>query len=219
MKPRARASTPVTIERSENEVSPSTVEAAGSELASAILHAMSASLAERSLDDLSVEDVLTAANASRASFYFYFSSKDDAFLALFRGAAEGIASRFELLGHVNRADAAAVERVITEWLNYDIDALAVSRTAIHGWLRRPELRDFYLSTMARMTDALEAVIEADRATGIAVEGPPAPQLAAVLMWTMERSFAGAMAGQEHIEDFNQLIGFLADLLNAVVYGR
>jgi AcrR family transcriptional regulator len=217
VKPRARASTPVALPESE----PSVGEPAGSDgdLASAILHAMNTMLVERSLDDLSVEDVLTAANASRASFYFYFSSKDDAFVALFRSAAEDIASRFELLTQINRADPAAVERVITEWLDYDVDTLAVARTAIHGWLRRPELRELYLATMARMTDALEAVIEADRATGIAVEGPPASQLAAVLMWTMERGFAGAMAGEQHLEDFDQLIKFLADLLNSVVYGR
>lgn len=213
VKPKARSSTPVPVNR------PDPVAEVGGDLATAILDAMNAVLAERSLDDLSVADVLTAANASRASFYFYFSSKDDAFVALFRNAAESIASGFEQLAQVERADSAAVEQVISDWLHYDTETMAVARTAIHEWSRRPELRELYLATMARMTDTLEAVIEADRATGIAIEGPPAPQLAAVLMWTLERSFAGAMAGEAHLGDTDELTSFLAKLVNAVIYGR
>lgn len=219
VRPRARASTPVQLDTRDEEPWHDENPGVSGDLAAGILGAMNAMLVERPLDDLSVEDVLTAANASRASFYFYFSSKDDAFVALFRGAAEGIASRFERLTQVDRTDSVVIEQVVTEWLDYDVDTLAVARTAIHGWLRRPELRELYLATMARMTDALEAVIEADRATGIAVEGPPASQLAAVLMWTLERSFAGAMAGEQHLEDVDELVKFLAALVNSVVYGR
>lgn len=213
---KARSSTPVMLARAESATEDDEV---GGEMATAILSAMNAVLAERSLEDLSVAEVLTAANASRASFYFYFSSKDDAFVALFRGAAEGIASRFEMLAEVDRSDPEAVEQVIGTWLDYDDDTLAVARNAIHEWPKRAELREFYLSTMARMTDALEAIIEADRETGIAIEGPPAPQLAAVLMWTLERSFAGAMAGEAHLQGTEELTAFLGKLLNAVVYGR
>ncbi|BBY73189.1 hypothetical protein MPRF_00880 [Mycolicibacterium parafortuitum] len=189
------------------------------DMAVGILSAMTSVLAERSLDELSVADVLTAANASRASFYFYFSSKDDAFVALFRNASEVIAAGFEALAEADRSDPAVVEKVITEWLSYDTETLAVARNAIHEWSRRPELRELYLATITRMTDALEAVIEADREIGIAIEGPPAAQLAAVLMWTFERSFAGAMAGEAHLDDADDLAVFLASLLNATVYGR
>ncbi|MGN7780666.1 TetR/AcrR family transcriptional regulator [Mycolicibacterium sp. 22603] len=212
------SSTPVALDRPETGADESGV---GQEpdMAAGILSAMTAVLSERSLDELSVADVLTAANASRASFYFYFSSKDDAFVALFRNASEGIAAGFEVLATTDRSDAAAVEQVISEWLSYDTETLAVARNAIHEWSRRPELRELYLATITRMTDALEAVIEIDRETGIAIEGPPAPQLAAVLMWTFERSFAGAMAGEAHLDDTDELAAFLGRLLNAVVYGR
>jgi hypothetical protein len=46
-----------------------------------------------------------------------------------------------------------------------------------------------------MTDTFASVIEADRAVGLAVDGPAAPQLAAVLLWTIERSIAGSLAGE------------------------
>lgn len=219
VKPKAKASsTPIALNRPETGDAGGDV-AAEPDMAAGILAAMNEVLAERSLDELSVADVLTAANASRASFYFYFSSKDDAFVALFRTASEVIAAGFEALATADRSDPAEVEKVITEWLSYDTETLAVARNAIHEWSRRPELRELYLATITRMTDALEAVIEADRETGIAIEGPPAAQLAAVLMWTFERSFAGAMAGEAHLDDTDALAVFLAHLLNAVVYGR
>ncbi|MCV7431601.1 TetR/AcrR family transcriptional regulator [Mycolicibacterium bacteremicum] len=220
VKPKAKAvSSPVTVDRPDGQADSGDTAAVEPDMAAGILAAMTQVLAERSLDELSVADVLTAANASRASFYFYFSSKDDAFVALFRTASEGIASGFEMLAQANRADSAEIEKVITEWLSYDIETLAVARNAIHEWSRRPELRELYLATITRMTDTLEAVIEADRESGIAIEGPPAAQLAAVLMWTFERSFAGAMAGEAHLDDTDNLAVFLASLLNAVVYGR
>lgn len=219
VKPKAKASSvPVVLDRPDPQEGTGDV-AAEPDMAAGILAGMTAVLAERSLDELSVADVLTAANASRASFYFYFSSKDDAFVALFRNASEGIAAGFELLAQADRSDPAEVEKVISEWLSYDTETLAVARNAIHEWSRRPELRELYLATITRMTDALEAVIEADRESGIAIEGPPAAQLAAVLMWTFERSFAGAMAGEAHLDDTEELAAFLGRLLNAVVYGR
>lgn len=219
VKPKPKASSiPVPLDRPEPE-SDTAPTPAEPDMAAGILNAMTAVLAERSLDELSVAEVLTAANASRASFYFYFSSKEDAFVALFRSASEVIAAGFEVLAEADRSDPAEVEKVITEWLSYDTETLAVARNAIHEWPRRPELRELYLATITRMTDALEAVIEADRESGIAIEGPPAAQLAAVLMWTFERSFAGAMAGEAHLGDTDELAVFLAKLLNAVVYGR
>lgn len=219
VRPKARPTAPVALHRPAVDESVTEDGDADSDMATAILSAMNAVLAERSLDELSVAEVLTAANASRASFYFYFSSKDDAFVALFRAAAEGIASRFELLAEADRSDSSAVEQAIDAWLDYDTETLAVARNAIHEWPRRSEVRELYLATMARMTDALEAIIEADRATGVAIEGPPAPQLAAVLMWTLERSFAGALAGEAHLEATEELTVFLAKLLNAVIYAR
>ncbi|MFE2996899.1 hypothetical protein ACFXG4_18020 [Nocardia sp. NPDC059246] len=98
-------------------------------------------------------------------------------------------------------------------------SLGVLRSAIYEWPRRPELGRRYLDAMARMTNGLEAVITADRDSGLALPGPPAPQLATVLMWTLERSIAGSLAEESGLSDTTAVATYLGKLLASVIYGR
>ena len=54
----------------------------GDERQDAILITAEALLAERSFDDVSIEDLARGAGISRPTFYFYFPSKDAVLLAL-----------------------------------------------------------------------------------------------------------------------------------------
>ncbi|WP_312033612.1 MULTISPECIES: TetR/AcrR family transcriptional regulator [unclassified Rhodococcus (in: high G+C Gram-positive bacteria)] len=191
---------------------------ASTDTAATILQAVNDLLQEHTLDELSVAQILERADASRGTFYFYFGSKDDAFVALFKEFAERIASGFELLVQVDRNDPARIRDLVADWLDLDEATLAVARNAVHEWPRRPELRRHYLDTMTRMTSALQTMIEADRAAGIAVDGPPAAAFAAVCMWTIERTVAGAMAKEEHLEDLGAVTKLLGELLVSAIYG-
>ncbi|MGV9863035.1 TetR/AcrR family transcriptional regulator [Rhodococcus koreensis] len=200
-------------------VAPAAGEAtASTDTAATILKAVNDLLQEETLDELSVAHILERADASRGTFYFYFGSKDDAFVALFKEFAERIASGFEMLVRMDRSDPTGIRELVADWLDLDEPTLAVARNAVHEWPRRPELGRLYLDTVSRMTAALQAMIETDRAAGIAVDGPPAAEFAAVIMWTIERTVAGSMAGEEHLDDIGSVTKLLGELLVSAIYG-
>ncbi len=187
--------------------------------ATTILEGTRALLAEQSMDQLSVAKILEYAKISRATFYFYFENKDDVFLALFRAIADNIVARFMRLTTIDRTDPDQVESVVIHGLDLDPADFGVLRNAIYEWSHRPGLREAYLATIDRIIGIVEATIDSDRAAGLAVAGPPAPQLAAVLVWTIERSIAGSLAGEAHVQDTHAVAALLADIMVTTIYGR
>lgn len=152
----------------------------------AILRATNGLLLEHALEDLSVARILSAAHVSRATFYFYFTSKEDVFAALLGGVTEDLVLLFEeLLSSVDAAgDRADATARISAWLRLEPADLVVIQNAIREWPRRPEIRRLYLGGVERLTTALAAKIDADRAPGVALPGIAGAELAATLLWTI-----------------------------------
>lgn len=192
---------------------------ARSETAQAILDAMRELLLVHPLAELSVAKIIECASVSRASFYFYFRSRDDAFAALFQEAAERMVASMSEIAHARRGDVALVSTALQGWLDLDEMTTSVIRNAVHEWPRRPELRVQYLAAIGDLAGHLQSIIETDRECGLAPPGPPAPQFAATLLWMVERTVAGSLAGEAHLEDFANVKSMLAQLLSAAVYGR
>ncbi|MBC2637700.1 MULTISPECIES: TetR/AcrR family transcriptional regulator [unclassified Rhodococcus (in: high G+C Gram-positive bacteria)] len=192
---------------------------AASETAATILEATNSLLMECALGKLSVARIIERAHASRATFYFYFTSKDDAFAALYRGVAETTIRGLQELLTVDRSDTENIKTMVMDWLAPDERTLVVLRNALHEWPRRPELRRVYRDGMARMADVLETVITTDRANGVAPDGPPAAALSAVLLWTIERTVAGALAREDNLADFREVTALLAQLTVSAIYGN
>ncbi|WP_220186824.1 TetR/AcrR family transcriptional regulator [Pseudonocardia pini] len=179
-----------------------------------ILQRVERLLDEVSLEDLSVERIIADGTVSRATFYAYFSSKDDAFAALFRRVSQAQAEVFVAAVENHRADRGAIRTALRDWVG-SWTSPAMMRNALHEWPRRPELREPYLAGQVRCAEALAAQIEADRReTG--VTGPTVAPLAASLVWTIERSIAGSLAGEPHLEDLDQVADVLGELLGAVL---
>jgi AcrR family transcriptional regulator len=176
-------------------------------------------LLEFGLDRLSVAQISTQAGVSRSTFYFYFDNKNAAFAALYRDLSDSTLAGLQRLWAVDRTDSELVTEVLSDWLRIDQHAIAIMRSALHEWPRRPELRLVYQQGMSAMADTLEAIITQDRLTGFAADGPPAPALTATLLWTVERSVAGALAGEKHLVGVDDVIAFLSKLLTSAIYGR
>ncbi|WP_207839835.1 TetR/AcrR family transcriptional regulator [Williamsia soli] len=203
-----------------NQVGPSVPERkARSETAQSILDAMRELLLTHPLGDLSVAKIIDCASVSRASFYFYFRNRDDAFAALFQEAAERMVASMSEIAHAERGDPEQVASALQGWLNLDEMTTSVIRNAVHEWPRRAELRVHYLAAIGHLADQLESIIEVDRECGLAPPGPPAPQFAATLLWMVERTVAGSLAGEAHLEDFASVKTMLAGLLSTAIYGR
>lgn len=184
-----------------------------SETARSILTAMTELLEERTLAEISVAKILARAGISRASFYFYFRSKEDAFVELFRFAAQEVVGGIADIGAVAPDDPAAFAELVQEWLKLDAVHSAVIRNAVHEWPRLPELRTAYLEAIAAMERVFTETIVAARA-GRPDRGLPAGTLAATLVWTVERTVAGSLAGEEHLLDLNEVAAALGSVLHA-----
>ncbi len=109
---------------------------------------------------------------------------------------------------------AGLREVLARWLAQDGVPVAVVRNAVHEWPRQPELRRVYLEAAGRIVGALESAIAQGRGSG-----PVGPaELAASLWWTVENTFAGALAAERHLADAEAVAGLLGDLLVATVFG-
>lgn len=185
--------------------------------AHALLTAMTELLAEQTLADLSVTQVLEKSGVSRASFYFYFRSIEDAFIVLFREAAVEVVAGMAALAEAVDGGPDRLRELITGWLVLEGSAAAVIRSAVHTWPRLPALRDEYLTAMAAMKTTLESIIDLQRARGVIPDGPPTPGYAAVVLWTIERAIAGSLAGEEHFGDLDVVLDSVTRMLSAVLY--
>jgi AcrR family transcriptional regulator len=195
------------------------VEAPESPLRRAILDATQRLLQEETLDELSVAEILEEAEVSRATFYFYFASKDDAFIALLTDVMGDFVPRFEaIMADVERRRSSRLIRDIAGWLSVDPSRRAVMRSAVEEWPRRPELGEMFLALQKRMAEALARAIDEDRAAGVALESIPSAQLAAGWIWTMERAWYQSVGGADHLHDFPAITDALAAALVAAIYG-
>jgi AcrR family transcriptional regulator len=181
--------------------------------AGGILQAIGRLLITNSLEEISVATIAEAAETSRATFYFYFASKEDAFAALFGQIAEPFVHLIEQ--RVNAADPTALGNTVLDWMHGDEVALAVVRNTVHEWPRRPELGKVYLAAADRIEETLAGAIA--RIRGADAGADPA-ELAAALWWTVENTFAGALAAEGHLADAEGVARMLGDLLVATVFG-
>ncbi|MGW6035014.1 TetR/AcrR family transcriptional regulator [Gordonia terrae] len=184
----------------------------------AILDSLRDLLLDLPLDKVSVARIVRRAGVSRSTFYFYFDNKNAVFAELYREVAASTVHRLQSLDTIDRADRAAVGTVLREWLRIDARTTSVMRSALLEWPRRPELREVYRAGIAQMADYLGRVITADRRSGIAIPGPPPGELSAVVLWTIERSIAGALAGDDNLTDLHEVTHFLTELLTTAIYG-
>ncbi|GAA4398440.1 TetR/AcrR family transcriptional regulator [Tsukamurella soli] len=198
-----------------------------------ILGAMAALLEASPLAEISVARILDRAGTSRASFYFYFRSKEDAFVALFRSVADVLVDAVASLACIDVTDEAAFIAAVRGRRIADVLSGAVIRNAVHVWPRLPELRTAYLQALSRMADVFTTLVEAARAERQAtvapgsvsaalqvtpiVDEPPAAPYAATLVWTIERTVAGAFAGEAYLSDLDAVVDVAPRVLYAALF--
>jgi AcrR family transcriptional regulator len=192
-----------------------------SDTESAIFEATERLLAEVSLRELSVAQIIGAAEISRATFYFYFSSKFAVVSGLLARVTDAV---FEVVQpFVQRRDGMSPEQALR-------DSLAGATTlwkhhrpamrAIHEhWNTTPELRRLWIGVVERFTDAVAAEVDRERAAGIAPAGVPSRQLAAALLWGTERCLYVAGLGVDaDLADEEQTLETLVAIWVGSLYG-
>jgi AcrR family transcriptional regulator len=165
----------------------------------ALLEALSELLEEAPLAEIQVEDIAARAGLTRSGFYFYFPTKAAAVAALMDDVLERmltVAADWYTRDDDDHTDRVrqGITAVVTFWraeagmINAMFDAAASDGDARTIW-------DSLLSRLkARVADR----IERDRALGLAPNGLPAADLAAVLVdmtaYAMDRDVRAITAG-------------------------
>ncbi len=157
---------------------------------SAVLRAAERLLADASLEDLTVGQLASEAGVSRASFYFYFESKQAVLAALLDAVvgevSEAAAPWLERAGtHPPEALRQAVAGSVDVWRRHG----AVLRAAVESSRSSPEIGELWRSQVGAFIDAAAAQIQRDRDAGEApADGLDPHALAAALIWMNERTF-------------------------------
>jgi AcrR family transcriptional regulator len=153
----------------------------------AIFAATEELLSEVGLHELSVAQIIAAAEISRATFYFYFSSKFAVVSGLLARVMDEI---FEVvLPFVQRPDEMSPQGALRESLTGATRLWRSHRPAmraVHEHWNTTSLRTLWIGVVERFTAAVAAEIDRERAAGIAPVGASARPTAAALLWGTER---------------------------------
>jgi AcrR family transcriptional regulator len=193
--------------------------ASGDERERAILATAERLLDERSLNEISVEDLASGAGISRPTFYFYFPSKDAVLLTLVeRMVEESVSTREEALAKLAREPRAGWR----QGLQASFEAFGSRRGAIlaAAELRatNAEARELWSQVMEGWVADVTAIIEAERARGVAPPGQPARDLAIALVQMNERVHFSTFVEEAPSLAEDRVLDVLVDIWVRAIYG-
>jgi AcrR family transcriptional regulator len=147
-------------------------------------------LEEVSLQELSVAQIIQRAGVSRATFYFYFSSKYAVVTGLLARVMDEI---YEVMQpFVQRQGNDVAEEPLRESLTAAAEVWSAHRASLRAvmehWHAVPELKTLWLDVINRFASGLAVDIDRERAAGLANNGIDSRQLGAALIWATERCF-------------------------------
>ena len=187
----------------------------------AIFAATERLLGEVPLHELSVAQIIAAAEISRATFYFYFSSKFAVVSGLLAQVMDGV---FETVQpFVRRPEGMSPEEALRESLTGATRLWRSHRPALRAvhehWNTTPELRELWIGVVERFTDAVAAEIDRERSSGIAPGGAGARQIAAALLWGTERClYVAGLGVDDDLPDEQETLEPLLAIWIGSLYG-
>jgi AcrR family transcriptional regulator len=193
--------------------------ASGDDRERAILETAERLLEERSLSEISVDDLARGAGISRPTFYFYFSSKDDVVLTLVdRMVEEAAANREEFLEGLADDPRARWREGIQAFYEIFGSRRAVILAGAELRATNNEARELWSQVMEGWTEDVTAVIESERARGAAPPGVPARDLAVALLQMNERVQHATFAGEAPSVAEENVVDVLLDIWLGAIYG-
>ena len=192
----------------------------GDERQDAILATAESLLADRTLDDISIEDLARGAGISRPSFYSYFSSKDEVVIELLARVIEEVDRALAGLSGAPSADRADPWRKsISAFVEVFTKHEAVAATALSSRLHNPEIQALWTKSMQSWVDYTRKAILSERRRGAAPDGIPAVELAIALNLMNERVLSAAFAGEQPAIDRSSVVDVLLGIWMLSIYGR
>ncbi|MCV7412400.1 TetR family transcriptional regulator [Mycobacterium florentinum] len=189
-------------------------------VAESIFSATARLLAREPFSDVSVAQILTEAGVSRATFYFYFSSKFSVLSGLLERAMNDIFETVQpfLARSPEDSPTVALQRSIRAVTQAWHRHRPVLQAANHHWHAEPELRNLWLGITERFISAGAAEIDRERAAGIITSPVPSRTLAATLFWGTERVLYIAGLGVEpNLADEEAAVDVLVTMWRGTLY--
>ncbi|ORM02088.1 TetR/AcrR family transcriptional regulator [Prescottella equi] len=166
----------------------------GEERRAAILDAVERLLEDRTLDEINISDISRAAGVTRSGFYFYFDNKAKAVAALSRTVygemQEGARGYLAREGSPREMIDGLITEVIGTWERHPnlYRALRDARDS------DPTVREMWDHDRFSFVDPVVSVIDAERTSGRAADGPDSRALAVVLLDMNDRAVESLSRG-------------------------
>jgi TetR/AcrR family transcriptional regulator, ethionamide resistance regulator len=193
--------------------------ASGDERERGILATAERLFEERPLSEISVEDLARGAGISRPTFYFYFPSKDAVLLTLVdRMVEEGASNREEALAKLAEEPRAGWRQGLRASFEAFGSRRGVSLAAAELRATNVEARELWSRVMEGWVSDVAAIIESERARGVAPPGLPARDLALALLQMNERAQYATFAGEAPSLDEDKILDVLVDVWVRAIYG-
>ncbi len=185
----------------------------------AILATAERLLEERSLQDISVDDLARGAGISRPTFYFYFPSKDAVFLTLIdRLVEQANAGRADLLERLPEDPATRWREGLTVFYETFGAHRAIVRAGDQLRMGNAEARDLWAEVMESWVADAAAAIESERSRGAAPAGVAARDLAIVLVSMNERVLHETFAEGRPAVAEESVMDVLLSVWMSAIYG-
>ena len=185
----------------------------------AILETARRLLAERSIAEISVDDLAKGAGLSRPTFYFYFASKDAVLFALFEQVISEADAAFERHNQSIPADPFEACRAgINVFFETFVRHRDVTRAAHEVRASQPRVRELLARFREKWIDSTAAAIEAGRAEAMAPATPPARDLATALYLMNERALWASFTDEQPSIARDHLVDTLVHIWVSSIYG-
>ncbi len=173
------------------------------------------------LQDLSVAQIIEGAGVSRATFYFYFSSKYAVVTGLLASVMDEI---YEVMQpFIRREDGTPAEEPLRHSLTAAAEVWSTHRASLRAvmehWHAVPELQELWLDVVNRFASGLAVDIDRERKAGLAADGLDSRMLGSALIWGTERCFHVAGLGvDEDLPNEQAIVEPLLALWLGTIYG-
>jgi AcrR family transcriptional regulator len=179
-------------------------------------------LEERSIADISVDDLAKGAGISRPTFYFYFPSKDAVLFALFEQVIREADAAFD-----RHTESMPVTMDRYEMCRAGIGVFfetfvrhrAVTRAAQEVRSTHPEVGELLAQFMTKWIDNTATTIDAGRAQGLAPTTLPTRDLATALNLMNERALFASFADEQPAIPPERLLDTLVHIWVNAIYGE
>lgn len=187
----------------------------------AVLAATEQLLRQRPLHELSVADIIAAADISRTSFYAHFGSKTAVIAEALRRTMDQVTVAVEPFHSRAAGDPeTAIRLSLTRWVQVASDHGALLRAVSEEWPHDAELRALWFELMETITAGTAAILRQARRSGEAPAGADPRRLAGCLMWGFERVLHVAMVGGAlGLADPAAIVEPLSQMMLGTLYAR